>query len=327
MKYENPVFLPEPTPLRVTILLLPDSNTLSFAATVDPMRAANRRAATTAYKWQVASFDGGPVPLTSGVEVASVPLEQAREADALITVAGFGLEEHARADRMVRLRRCSQNYRALGAVDGGSWILAQAGLLDGVTATTHWEDTEKLASHFPSVNVVEDRFVIDGRFFTTGGAAPCIDMMLALITARQGPEIARRVASAFIYDPVHPSGAPQSRIAFARLSVTAPAVAAALRQMEAQIEDPPTIAAIAAGLGLSTRALEEAFRKTLRVSPGRFFLDLRLQEARRLTVDSNLGLQEIAVRTGFAAQATFSRAFRAKFGQSASELRRSTSSV
>ncbi|MFV2035116.1 MAG: helix-turn-helix domain-containing protein, partial [Halocynthiibacter sp.] len=111
------------------------------------------------------------------------------------------------------------------------------------------------------------------------------------------------------------------------LKVEAPAVSATVRRMEAELEDPPAIARIAADLGLSSRTLEKAFSRALGVTPGRFFRDLRLQEARRLVLDSGMSLQEIAVRTGFAAQATFSRAFAAKFGLSASELRRRVASV
>jgi transcriptional regulator GlxA family with amidase domain len=321
MKTENQIFLRTPETLSVAILILPDSNTLSLAATVDPLRAANRRAANPLYHWQFVSFDGGATHLTSGISVETSVLEQAATADALIVVAGFNLEKHASQSRMRRLRHERRKYQAVGGVDGGSWILARAGLLDGVTATTHWEDIETFMTRFPEIDTVRDRYVIDGRYFTTGGASPCLDMMLHLIRCRQGPELALRVASAFIYDPLHPASAPQSLVSSARLEITAPAVAAAVRRMETDIEDPPTITAIALGIGLSARSLETAFRQTLGTTPGQFFLDLRLQEAHRLVQDSDLTLQEIAIRTGFAAQATFARAFRRKFGKTASVLR------
>jgi len=205
-------------------------------------------------------------------------------------------------------------------VDGGPWVLARAGLLDGHRATTHWEDLEAFANAFPKVTAVPDRFVIDGPALTTGGAGPCLDLMLHLIRGQHGAGLAGQVANALLHDPEdRPS--PQRLVPQARLAALAPPVARAVAIMEQTLEDPPAITRIAGQVGLSPRRLEMLFRQHLETGPGAFFLRLRLSEARRLALDTGLSVQDIAVRTGFSSPTTLARAFRRAFGQSVSRLR------
>ncbi|MGC1487789.1 MAG: GlxA family transcriptional regulator [Albidovulum sp.] len=321
MKNEKTIFAPSTAPLSVGILLMPDSNAFSLAACVDPMRAANRRAGRRLFDWAFLSPVGGPVPVTAGFTVATESLGDRTSYDALMIVAGFRLEEQVTPELLARLRRLAPALRAMGGIDGGSWFLARAGLLDGQAATTHWEDLDKFASRFPAIEVRRDRYVISGRFVTTGGAAPCLDMMLDLIRARHGAELALRVAGAFLYEPLHASTAPQQVVSAGRIARGDPALGRAVALMQARLETPLTIAAIARKLGLSQRRLEMLFAKKLGISPGRFFLDLRLDEARRMVTDSHNSIQDIALSCGFSSQMAFSRAFRARFGQSASAVR------
>lgn len=321
MKSETTIFAPEPKPLSVAVLLMEEANAFALAACVDPMRAANRRAGRTLFTWRFLSFGGGPVTLTAGFGVATQPLTDRADYDALIVIAGFRLEEQATPELLARLRRLAPQLRAMGGVDGGSWFLARAGLLDGRKATTHWEDLELFSSRFPAIEVQRDRYVISGPMMTTGGAAPCLDLMLDLIRARHGAELALRVAGAFLYEPLHAGTVPQTAVSTARLVRGEPALGQAIALMEEAIEQPPSVAAIAARVGLSQRRLEMLFAARLGTSPGRFFLHLRLDEARRMITDTRLGMQEIALRTGFSSQMAFARAFRARFGQTASDLR------
>lgn len=318
---EIPGTTSEQGPFRIGLVVLPDCNLLSIAAALDPFRAANRRAGRGLYDWQVMSPEGGALRLTSGLEIATAPLPLQIEADLVILVAGFRLDTHATPSLRAWLRQL--RARAIGycGVDGGPWVLARAGLLDGHRATTHWEDLEAFANAFPEVTATPDRFVIDGPALTTGGAGPCLDLMLHLIRAQHGAALAGQVANALLYDPEdRPS--PQRLVPQARLAALAPPVARAVAIMEATLEDPPAIPLIARQVGLSPRRLEMLFRQHLETGPGGFFLRLRLSEARRLALDTGLSVQDIAVRTGFSSPATLARAFRAAFGQSVSGLRK-----
>ncbi len=322
MKSERPLFATDSAPLKVAVMLMADTNLFSLAAAVDPMRAANRRAGRVLFDWRYVSPEGGPVPLTAGFTVLTTRLSDREEADLLMVVAGFRLIEQATPALLSRLRRIAPRLRGMAGIDGGSWFLALAGLLDGHAATVHWEDLESFAARFPAIETRRDRYVISGRYITTGGAAPCLDMMLDLISSRWGVELALRVAGAFVYEPFQTAAQPQQSVPAARIARVDPALGAAIALMEQGIEDPLAISAIAARIGLSQRRLEMLFTDRLGVSPGRFFLDLRLDEARRLVADTKLPLQEVALRTGFSGQVTFARAFRARFGTTASALRR-----
>lgn len=316
-----PLFAPDPAPLSAAVLVMAESNALALASLVDPMRAANRRAGRTLYRWRYYSEAGGDVPVTAGFAIPTDALPDRADFDVLMIVAGFRLAEQATPALMARLRRLAPQVRAVVSVDGGPWFPALAGLLDGQRATVHWEDLETFATRFPRIGVVRDRYVISGKMITTGGAGPCLDMMIEMIRARQGPELALRVASAFVYEPLQTATTPQQAISAAHMGRADPALGRAVAIMEGNIETPPPMAEIARRTGLSTRGLEMLFSRRLGVSPGRFFLDLRLDEARRMVTDTDLALQEIALRTGFSSQMTFARAFRARFGSTASALR------
>ena len=323
MNRETSIFTPSDDPLRVTLLLLPESSMMSLASTLDPMRAANRVARRPLFTWRIVTPDGAPAPLTCGVPVpAEGRFGRELEGDALIVVAGFNQERHAGRALLTQLRGAASRVRALGGVEAGGWLLARAGLLDGHAATTHWEDLEDFAARFPEVTVRPDRFVIDGRCFTSGGASPTFDLMLHLIRSRFGYPLALEVASVFIYDEAHAATDAQPLVSLGRLAGYEPRVAAAIRLMESRLDSPLTTAAIARRLEISVRTLELLFRQALGIGPGTYCLRLRLQAARRLLLDTRLSMQVVAVRCGFGSHSAFSRIFRQHFAVSPSAYRR-----
>jgi transcriptional regulator GlxA family with amidase domain len=323
MKSVNTIFTASEAPLQVTLLVLSDSSMLSLASTLDPMRAANRVARRPLFSWRIVTPEGEPAQLTCGVAVAAEGrLSRDLSGDLLIVVAGFNQEHHVGKEALARLRAAARRFRALGGVEAGSWLLARAGLLDGHAATTHWEDLEDFAQRFPEVNLLPDRFVIDGRIFTCGGASPSFDLMLHLIRTRFGYPLALEVASVFIYDEAHAATDAQPLVSLGRLAGHEPRVGAAIRLMESRLDSPLTTAAIARRLEISVRSLELLFKKSLDISPGAFYLRLRLQAARRLLLDTRLSMQDIAVRCGFGSHSAFSRIFRHHFGVSPSGYRR-----
>lgn len=309
-------------PITIGLLVLDAANTLSLAAVVDPLRAANRRAGRTLFSWIWLTPDGAPASLTSGLQVPGAALAPQTGLDALFVIAGFDLDLQSTPALLRKLRQIAQTGVTMIGVDGGPWILARAGILNKHRATTHWEDIEKFEIIFPEIDVTRDRFVIDGPMITTGGAGSALDLMLHLIHTRHGDALAMRTAGALIYEPDPSGNRPQSVTSPARLMARAPKVAQAIRAMEEHLEDPPSVAALAQQLGLSQRSLETRFQQALGTSPGAYFLTLRLDEARRLASDTALPVAEIALRTGFASAASFARAFKAAHGQSVTELRK-----
>lgn len=316
------IFSPSQAPLSVTVLLLPGSSMMSVACTIDPMRAANRMAREVVFDWNVHTLDGHPAMLSCGLPLSSkYEFGSDKGGDILIVVAGFDSDLHAEKKAVSRIARAAPRYNCIGGVEAGGLILARAGLLNGRKATTHWEDLEDFAHAFPQIDVMPDRYVIDGKYFTTGGASPTFDLMLHLIRSRRGIAFAMEVASVFIYDEAHTPGDAQSLVSLGHLSKVEPRIVNAIRIMETHIDDPLAIRVIAERLDMSVRMLENLFEGAMQISPGKYYRNLRLQVARRLTEETRLSAQEIAVRTGFNSLSAFSRSFKTNFGISPMQSR------
>ena len=184
MKSEKNILHPEHRALKTAVLVLDECNTLSFAAAVDPMRAANRLAARPAFDWDYVTATAEPAILTSALSVPGIPLARLQSCDLMIVVVGFQLARHATPRLLAGLRRIAATGAAMAGIDGGPWLLAEAGLLDGHAATTHWEDLDDFAARFPNVKVRPDRFTVSENRLTSGGAVPAVDMMLHPISPK-----------------------------------------------------------------------------------------------------------------------------------------------
>jgi len=318
--FEGP---PAAGPQRIDLLLLPEFSNLTLAAAVEPLRAANRAAGQTLYAWRLLSPDGKPAVSSSGLPVApACALPAAADTPVLFVVASYNAERHCTRALVATLRRLHARGCQFAGLESGSYVLAKAGLLDGYRATTHWEDLDDLATRYPAVTVVPDRFVVDRDRFTSGGATPCLDLVLNLIRAQHGYGLALDVASAFIYDQERLPSDPQRIVSVGRLSWQEPRLARAIRLMEDHLEQPLGVARIAARLGLGVRTLERLFAGHLGITPGRYYRLLRLNAARRLLAHSDRSITEVAVRCGFASGSSLARALRSAFGRPPGALRR-----
>lgn len=312
-------------PLDVVLLLIDEFSLMSLAATLDPLRAANRLTDGARYRWRVVSLDGHN-PVSSGglsFEVDGALDVDARP-DALIVVAAFNAVARCDSRLLQAVSRASRAANHVIGVEAGAWVLGHAGLLRGCRATTHWEDLEDFAAQFPETETVADRWVADGRICTMGGAAPALDFMLSLIRARQGHSLSLEVASLYIYDGMRTASDEQPVVSLGRIAWREPRVMEAIRLMEAHIDTPITVAEIGRAVGVSAKTLETLFAGVVGMTPGAFYLDLRLKTARRLIIDTGLSVTETAVRTGFSSAGALSRSFARRFGMSPRAARRAS---
>jgi transcriptional regulator GlxA family with amidase domain len=143
-KSEQPsIFSSDPSPVTLTVLVFPGCSIMCVASTIDPMRAANRIMGRTVFDWTLVSPDGSPPVTTSGLPVVvSGKFDPSRRTDVLIAIGGFGTREETASALVGGFRRAARASRAVGGVEAGGWLLGRAGLLDGRSATTHWEDFE-----------------------------------------------------------------------------------------------------------------------------------------------------------------------------------------
>ena len=215
------------------------------------------------------------------------------------------------------------NFNTICAIEAGTWLLAKAGIIHHHHVTTHWEDTDRLAERYPNLDVRNERYVIDGNIWSSGGASPTLDMVLHYIRITQNKSLAIDVASVFIYDDANASTDAQI-ISLGRLHQHEPRLAEAIHIMEINLEETITTTKVASQVKLSVRMLELLFKKHLGITPGNYYLRLRLQTARKLVLDSNLPILEIALRCGFKSQSALSRAFMSRYGFSPLKLRNNT---
>jgi transcriptional regulator GlxA family with amidase domain len=317
MQYTQIMFAPDPSPLEIEVLVLPESTLISVAAVIEPMRAANRVLGRRQFGWVITTPDGAPAPTHSGIPVpAARPFDPLASRAPLIVIGSFNIATHMTAGLVRRLGRAGRARPMIGGVEAGAWVMARAGLLTGRQATTHWEDLEDFAAAYPDIDVVPRRFVIDGNRFTTGGAGPALDLMLELIRARLGYPLSLEVAKMFIYEQ---SGHTEQTPTLARPHE--PHLARAIEVMEASLAEPPPIPRIARLAGVSTRHLQTLFNNNLGVTPYAYYQAIRLNRARRMLIETRRPALEIAELSGFSSPSSFTRAYRRQHGESPRETR------
>ncbi|MCI2399970.1 GlxA family transcriptional regulator [Aliiroseovarius subalbicans] len=299
-------------PQQVDVLLFDEFSALCLANTVEPLRAANALAGLDLYHWRFLTLDGGPATSSSGMQVTAHGRVGDCRGDMLIAMPSYRFQDLA-GPTARSLRAASKRWHTMAGFDTGSWLLAAAGLLDGARATIHWEELEQFAEAFPEVDVTRERHVIDGNRVTCSGAQAAFDLMVALIGQRQGQALRLEVATLFMSAAAAgPQDAPLARNR---------SVARAVSEMQTNLEHPLTIREIARRVGRSQKDLEARVAQELGATPQAIYRRLRLISARKLVLESDLPVAEIALRAGYQDASAFTRAFREEFGQTPRQMR------
>jgi len=300
----------------IGFFLVPKYSMLAFVSALEPLRVANRLAQRQLYAWEIVSQDGAPVHASNNLAlVADRSVATAGRYDKLVVAASFEPEGGYHRATAQWLQRLNHDGVTLGSIDTGSFLLAWAGLLDGYRATTHWESLEGFAEQFPKVEVGAGLFIIDRSRFTCAGGTAALDMMLHLIRLRHGQKLAAAVSDQFIHARIRDPQERQRMEPETREGISRPGFARALEVMEANLEEALSIDELCAAAGVSRRQLERMFQRHFRLSPQRYYLDLRLQRARAMLQYTDMSVVDISVACGFGAAAHFSRAYRAWAGR------------
>ncbi|TNC51169.1 GlxA family transcriptional regulator [Rubellimicrobium rubrum] len=300
---------------RFVFVLLKDFTMLCFACAVESLRIANRMAGRELYTWTLAGEGGQSVACSNGT-VFKLDMEFGDlSRDDTVMVCG-GIDVHAATTRTILnwLRREARRGVTLGGLCTAAHTLAKAGLLDGRRATIHWENQDSFAEEFENVILTKSVFVIDGNRMTTAGGTASIDLMLKLIADDHGEELANAVADQLIYSSIRTDQDTQRLSIPTRIGVRHPKLSRVVQIMEQAIEDPISPAILAKDVGLSTRQLERLFRRYLDRSPKRYYMELRLQKARNLLMQTDMSVINVALACGFASPSHFSKCYRAHYG-------------
>jgi transcriptional regulator GlxA family with amidase domain len=308
--------------LKLGLLLVDDFALMSYASIIEPFRAANTLAGIPLYRWRHVSVGGKPVAASNGATIiADEAVGDTLNYDMLVVFAGG---EPARFDDTATfawLRRLAATGVHLAGVSGGPYLLASAGVLDGYSATIHWEHQPAFMDRFPHIRVEPGLYVIDRRRLTCAGGTAGLDLSIELIERDHGQLLATKVSEWFIRTEYRAGDRPQRPGLRERRGIRDDRVLKVVARMESSVEDPLSRLALSQLAGVSVRQLERLFRRQLQQSISEVYLDLRLNQARALLRKTGISVIDTMVACGFKSSSHFSVAYRKKFGQPPSQDR------
>ena len=309
--------------------MVPNFSMMSFATAIEPLRLANRMLGYECYRWRLASLDGARVKASNGIEVSvETSLEDERRLlktgdrpSMAFVCAGLDVEGYENRSVFAWLREEHNRGVVVGGICTGAYILAKAGLLSGRRCAIHWENLPGFQEAFPKADVYADLFEVDGNVYTCAGGTASLDMMLNLIGEDHDETLVNTVCEQALTDRVR---GPQDRQRLplrARLGVQNSKVLSIIEVMEANLSEPMTLVEIADHVGLSRRQIERLFRQNMGRSPARYYLEIRLDRARHLLIQSTLPVVEVAVACGFVSASHFSKCYRELYRRSPQQER------
>lgn len=303
-------------PREFVFLLVPQFSMIAFAAAIEPLRLANRMSRRQLYSWRTAAAGGGAVQSSNACTVSvDMGLDDVPRDASIVVCAGLDLKDAASRPVLTWLRKQSRRGIAMGAVCTGAHILARAGLLDGKRCTIHWENQAAFAEEFPEAELCNLLYVTDEGTFTCAGGTAAADMMLHLIAEDHGPELSSLVADSLVHAPVRGDADEQRLSVPARIGVRHPKLVNIIQTMERNTEDPISPSDLARGVNMSTRQLERLFRRYLNRSPKRYYMELRLEKARNLLLQTDMSVINVALACGFTSPSHFSKCYRSHFNR------------
>jgi AraC family transcriptional regulator, glycine betaine-responsive activator len=296
-------------------LTLPRYSMIALSNAVEPLRMANIISGQRAYEWSIVSLDGTPVAASNGLTLAPTqPLDGLGRVEILFICGGIEVRDGVTAPLLRALRRYAERRTGLGALCTGGYALARAGLLDGYRATIHWENLSALREEFPRVVLSNQVFTVDrDRYTASGGIAP-LDLMLHLVKGKLGARVAQLIAEQFIVDRARNDRDQQFVPLRAQLGASHEGLIKVAQLMEAHIERPMPLDAIARATGLSRRQIERLFKRHLDCVPKKYYLQMRLRRARELLLQTAMPIMDITAACGFQSPPHFSKCYRRQFG-------------
>jgi transcriptional regulator GlxA family with amidase domain len=309
---------------RIVLVTFPGATLLDVVGPAEVFHTADELAEGEPYELVVASSRGGPIRATSGLVLDTTPIEAVEgTVDTLMTTGGVGVRAAIRDEHLVAaVRRLARASRRVTSVCTGTFLLAEAGLLDGRKVTTHWGRAGELAARYPGLDIDADRiFVRDGNVWTSAGVTAGIDLALALVEDDHGAARAREVARWLVVFVQRPGGQGQFSAHLAVVPAQRADVKAVLDLIAAEPAGDLTVAALARRVGVSERHLARLFRSETGTTVADHVEAVRVETARRLLEDGAEGVGSVARRCGFGTVETFHRAFKRRTGITPGEHR------
>ncbi len=306
---------------RIGFYVYPGHQLLDLAGPLDALQAANEAAGRRLYEPSILSKEGGPMPGGAGATLGTAPADDAM-LDTLLVVGGR-IDRGRCSAEVATIKRLADRASRIVSVCTGAFLLAEAGLLNGRRATTHWARARELQRCYPRVVVEEDRiFIADGPVWTSAGITAGIDLALALVEADHGFDLARTVARELVVYHRRPGGQSQFS-ALSQMEPESDRMRMALAFAREHLTEPLPLERLAEAARLSPRQFGRVFREATGETPARAVERLRVEAACLRLQDGTEPVDLIARAVGFNDPERMRRAFVKRFGQPPQAMRRS----
>lgn len=310
----------------VGFILIPGFAFTSFALAVEALSVANQLCRYDAYEYHLYSGDPDPVARhvmsSNGVPVQVEGHFSQCVCSSLVVICAYkGASTYDNGVLFAKLRSFRQSGSRLAALSSGSFILARAGLLESQSCTLFSDQVPAFRELYPNINIQENIYTVSQNTFTCAGGMTSLDMMLYIIGKDQGVEFANKVSHQFCHDNIRSPEQMQNSRRYLELRMKSPCLGAAIEVMERNIEHPYSIERLAEKIGTTTRTLEQTFRTHKNTTPVNYYLQLRLEYARKMIEETRLPISTIAQATGFTSQSYFSKRFKYLYAVSPGRLR------
>jgi transcriptional regulator GlxA family with amidase domain len=305
---------------RIGLLLPPGFQVLDLMATT-VYELANTLLEEASYEVTMLSEHGGAMTSSSGISVLTEAVTR-YDYDTLLVAGQMAPRRPSSPGFVEILRQAGVQSRRVGSICTGAFLLAEAGLLDGKRATTHWSLARDLQRMYPKVRVEEDRiFINEDRVWTSAGMTACVDLCLALVESDHGIELSRNIARKLVV--YHRRSGGQSQFsALLELEPKSDRIQQALSYAKRHLRKPLSVDELAEAANLSTRQFSRTFRIETGQSPARAIEVLRVEAARAMIEGSNHSIDVVARETGFSDPERMRRAFLRAFGQPPQAIKR-----
>ncbi|MCY4288505.1 MAG: GlxA family transcriptional regulator [Aestuariivita sp.] len=303
-----------PSTRRIVFVLLDNFSLISFSSAIESLRIANRIAQSELYHWRIVGERSDHVCCSAGLAITvDGDLPELNHDDLVFICGGTDIQKATTRGLLNWVRREARHGVAFGGLCTAPYVLAKAGLLEGRKATIHWENQDSFVEEFIEVELTKSVFMIDGNRMTAAGGAASIDLMLKLIAEHHDDNLASAVADQLIYSAIRTDQDIQRLSIPTRIGVRHPKLSQVIEMMEENLEEPISPSLLATRVAMSTRQLERLFRRYLNRSPKRYYMDLRLQRARNLLMQTNMSVINVALACGFTSPSHFSKCYRMQY--------------
>ncbi len=295
-------------------LLLNQFSLIAFTSAIEPLRMANRYNKNSFYKWTLVNETGEFAISSSGIQLkVDDVLTNLNRNDVIFVCGGLNIKENTTKPVLNWLRRETRKGLNVGGLCTGSYALARAGLLNGKRCTIHWENYDSFEEEFPDIELAKSVFTYDKTRFSSAGGTSSVDLILKIISEDYGHDLTNWVADQMIYNSMRTEHDEPRLSTPTRIGVRHPKLSKVIQMMEKNIEEPISPSTLASDVGMSTRQLERLFRRYLNRSPKRYYMELRLQKARNLLMQTDMSVINVALSCGFASPSHFSKCYRAQY--------------